>query len=101
MTTDIRQIDWNAAWQAAKAQSTFPERDAAFWITVHPVNRTYENHEDAFNSCSWVLDHITADESERLRAWFGSHLVKENGCWVLAGSSPVRWAVIWWDPAAV
>ena len=70
-------------------------------FTVHPVNRTYENHEDALKSCSWVLDHMTADESERLRVWFGTHLVKEKDCWVVAGSPPVRWAVIWWDTVAV
>ena len=177
MTTAIRHIDWNAAWQAAKTQSTLTERDADFWtrkapqfatgkhyksdypeqflkilepcpdwsvldvgcgsgtlaipladkvvsitaldfsegmlnmlhqmgiyanlsFTVHPVNRTYADHEDALNSCDWVLDHLTAHEKEKLRVWFKIHLVRQNRGWIIAGSAKIRWAVIWWDSAS-
>ncbi|GBC59488.1 SAM-dependent methyltransferase [Desulfonema ishimotonii] len=68
-------------------------------FTVHPVHRTYEDHGDALESCNWMISDLTPGESDRLREWFNANLVRENGCWRLAESPPVRWAVIWWDTA--
>ena len=66
-------------------------------FTIHPVNRTYENHEDALQQSLWMIEGITLREQSRLRRFFKSNLVRRDNRWVLPGMAPVRWAVIWWD----
>ncbi|MBU0992442.1 MAG: class I SAM-dependent methyltransferase [Proteobacteria bacterium] len=66
-------------------------------FTVHPVNRTYEDHDDALEESRWMLDDMTPAEEDRLRRYFRDNLEKQNGCWLLPAAEPVRWAVINWD----
>ena len=66
-------------------------------FTVHPVNRTYENHEDALEESLWMIDDITPEEEDRLRRFFANHLEKKGDVWFLPQKEPVRWAVISWD----
>ena len=66
-------------------------------FTVHPVNRTFADHQDALDEYRWMIDGMTSTEERRLKDFFKKNLVPENGCWRLPGMPPVRWAVLWWD----
>jgi predicted transcriptional regulator len=66
-------------------------------FTVHPVKRTYADHEDALQQSLWMVDCITLREQDRLRRFFKKNLTRKNGRWVMPGMAPVRWAVMWWD----
>lgn len=66
-------------------------------FTVHPVNRTYADHNDALNSCSWMIPDMTTEEKNRLIQFFKKNLVYKKNRWFLPDTPPVRWAVIWWD----
>jgi SAM-dependent methyltransferase len=66
-------------------------------FTVHPVNRTFADHQDALEECRWMIDDMNLDEQQRLSAFFEKYLVFKNHRWCLPGMPPVRWAVMWWD----
>lgn len=67
--------------------------------TVHPVNRVYENPEEALEESRWMVHDMTGEEEDKLRRFFNDHLVRQNGHWVLPRREPVRWAVVSWDGA--
>lgn len=66
-------------------------------FTVHPVNRTYVDHDDAVDECNWMLPDMTAEEENRLRRFFKANLVSRDKHWFLPGTPTVRWAVICWE----
>ncbi|MDY6824725.1 MAG: class I SAM-dependent methyltransferase [Thermodesulfobacteriota bacterium] len=67
-------------------------------FTTHPVNRTFDDIDDALDECRWMIQDITPAEEQRLKAFFEKNLIfEENNRWKLPGMKPVRWAVIWWD----
>jgi len=70
-------------------------------FTVHTDNRTYADHEDALEASNWMLEPMTAKETERLKTWFKDKLIFKNGNWVLQGKRSVRWAVMWWEKSRI
>lgn len=66
-------------------------------FTVHAFNRTYADHHDALNSCSWMIPDMTIKEKNRLSQYLKKNLVFRENRWILPDTPPVRWAVISWD----
>jgi len=66
-------------------------------FTYHPVSRTYETRQSAFDSCCELISEITDKERKKLKSWLDNVLVFEQDAWVISGSPAVRWAVIWWE----
>lgn len=66
-------------------------------FTVHPINRTFADHQDALDECRWMITNMTNAEEQRLKTFFKKNLVLKKGSWYLPEMSTVRWAVLWWD----
>jgi SAM-dependent methyltransferase len=66
-------------------------------FTVHPINRTYVDHDDALDECRWMIPDMTAEEEDRLLKYFKSILIFKKDRWVIPDAPPVRWAVICWE----
>lgn len=66
-------------------------------FTIHPVNRSFADHDDALEESHWMIPEMTPDEKVRLQRFFKKHLVYVKNRWILPGSPTVRWAVIRWE----
>lgn len=66
-------------------------------FTIHPVNRTYADHDDAVDECHWMLPEMSHEEKNRLDRFFRKYLIYREDRWFLPDTPPVRWAVISWD----
>lgn len=70
---------------------------ASLDFIVQNIERAYDSHDAALDDCRWMFDAMTEEEENRLRRFFRENLEERNGIWILAGSEPIRWAVISWD----
>lgn len=66
-------------------------------FTVHRELQIYADIDEAVLELSWMVDEIDAQETTRLREYLSRTLVKDQEGWRMPYTSPVRWAVIWWD----
>lgn len=66
-------------------------------FTYHEENPIYENLESALDAFRWMLDRMTSEEEERVRAFLPTYLVPCDGGWKLPRPRVVRWAVLWWE----
>ena len=58
--------------------------------------KVYANIDDAVAKFTWMIEGISAEETQLLREYLTKHLVKAVGGWTLSYRHPVRWAVISW-----
>ena len=68
-------------------------------VTVLTLERelTYPSMDEAFRSYSWMFNELDDEESEALRKYLESRIIRRDGdSLTLVREDPPRWAVIWW-----
>ncbi len=59
--------------------------------------KAYADHDDAFESLSWMVGDPNPSEKTKLHDYLDKHLVREEGHWKLDYERVVIWAVISWE----
>ena len=65
-----------------------------------PMDKTFADPEEAFESVLWMFQGLNLQEGKLLRAYLKENLVCRNGTWSLSYTQVTRWAVIWWAKEA-
>jgi len=61
-----------------------------------PNHHAWESHEEAFEDQRWMLQGMSDEEEEKVRAYLRQHLVLVGGHWQLPYSRNYSWAVLYW-----
>ena len=66
----------------------------------NPMNKTFLNPEEAFDTVQWMFGQLSLREESLLRSFLDKYLACRNGQWSLSYEQIIRWAVIWWKKEA-
>ena len=64
---------------------------------VEKERKDYIDHDEAFESLSWMVGDLTGREEGLLKNYVQEHLVRENGSWMLDYERTITWAVLSWE----
>ncbi len=60
--------------------------------------KTYHSVQDAIDSCSWMFENLTEEETDKLESHIKKRLTKTpDGMYQMSKKQPTRWAIISWD----